>query len=101
MGKKTLRATFECQRIMHFAFGNRAAAHISIKSASSPEAIPSAPVDLVNALIKYHKPTSPKINDPKYLKSSSIVMIINNLLEEKKLIVDITWSEIVDRTAMK
>jgi hypothetical protein len=100
MGKKTLRATWKCQRIMHFVFGNRAAAHISIKSASSPEAIPSDPVDLVNALIKYHKPTSAKINDPKYLRSSSIVMVINNLQKEKKLIVDIAWSKIVGRTAM-
>ena len=85
---------------MHFVFGNRAAAHISIKSASSPEAIPSAPVDLVNALIKYHKPTSAKINDPKYLRSSIIVMHSNNLQKEKKLIVDIAWSKIVGRTAM-
>jgi hypothetical protein len=54
----------------------------------------------VNALIKYHKPTSAKINDPKYLRSSIIVMVINNLQKEKKLIVDIARSKIVGRTAM-
>jgi hypothetical protein len=45
---------------MHFVFGYRAAEHTSIKSASSPETIPSVPVDLINALNKYHNPKKPK-----------------------------------------